>query len=153
MPNPTLVRQAEWGKRPDGSTKGNGFLGALLRPDGGVMSEFSVADSEHLKDAHGNYLDYPTLVPTLTDQEIRFLLTMKEGMRIPDSIYRKAEAHALDRVSKGLPVFAQPGEENETLYPAIARASVQMPNGDIHLPADPSSIRDHAEKYGRTKPR
>lgn len=150
------VQQSQWDRRPDGTQKGNGFLGALLRPDGGVMSEYSVADSERLKDAHGNYLDYPTLVPTLTPHELKFLLTAREGDRIPDSIYEKAEAHALQRVSRGLPVFAQPGEEVESLYPEFKRLPVQMLNGDIHLPNNtgvrdprlPSSITEHAKMYG-----
>src|SRR4051812_18252920 len=34
-----------YGLRPDGTKKGKGFLGPLKRPDGMVMSEYSIADS------------------------------------------------------------------------------------------------------------
>ncbi len=149
MPDP-VYKEQDWDTRPDGTRKGLGFLGALVRPDGGVMSEFSLADSEHLKDAQGQYMDYPSLVPTLTPAEIRFLLNAKEGTKIPDSIYEKAEAFALQRQQAGLPLFAEPSEAQEWLYPEFRRASTQALSGDIHLPNEtgPTSIKDHAAQFG-----
>lgn len=109
--------------RPDGTLKGSGFFGALLRPDNtGVMSEYSVADSEQLRGPHGEWLDYPTLVPTLTADEIAQILTTQEGKRLSPEIYNKAEAFALARKRAGLPLFAQPSEENIQQFPQFKRA-------------------------------
>ncbi len=119
---PPTPPTAPFGLRPDGTPKGNGFLGALKLGDSGdVASEYSIADSEHLKDAKGNYLDYPTLVPTLTKAEVVAVLqAAKNHTRVPVSVARKAEAFALSRKAKGLPLFAQPGEQ-QALYPELAR--------------------------------
>lgn len=116
-------RPGEFGMRPDGTPKGTGFLGVLQRSDGGVMTEYSIADSENpkLRGPKGEYLDYPTLVPTLTREEVRTVLGLKEGQPVPESIKQKAEAHALARIDAGKSPFAQPGEQ-QALYPDIARA-------------------------------
>lgn len=119
------VDRSKWDLRPDGTQKGDGFLGVLQRPDGSaVMSEYSIADSEQLKDAKGNYLDYPSLVPTLTKAEVLAVLNAKEGQRLPQSVYTKAEAFALARKRAGKPLFAQPGEQRLDLYPDLPRARV-----------------------------
>lgn len=89
------------------------------------MSEYSIADSEKLKDAKGNYLDYPSLVPTLTASEVQTLLKSNPGDPIPQSIKDKAEAWALARAKAGKPLFAAPGEQQTTLYPQFQRATVQ----------------------------
>lgn len=120
--DPYPLDERAWDLRPDGTKKGHGFLGVLLRPDGRVASEYSIADSERIKDAKGNYLDYPSLVPTLTQQEVQTILTLREGEPVPEAIKRKAEAFALARLKAGKPLFAQAGEENERLHPHIRRA-------------------------------
>ena len=115
--------KAPFGFRPDGTPKGYGFLGMFKLPGEGedIASEYSIADSEHLKDAKGNYLDYPTLVPTLTKAEVVAVLqAAKNHTRVPGSVAQKAEAFALSRKAKGLPLFAQPGEQ-QALYPELAR--------------------------------
>src|SRR6266571_1165172 len=116
--NPYPITPQQWDRRPDGTQKGNGFLGVFVRPDNSVMSEFSIADSENpkLKTATGDYMDYPTFVPTLTKKEIETLLSRKASDVIPESIKAKAEAHALKRLKAGKSVFAEPGEENTSLY-------------------------------------
>lgn len=116
------IDRSAWDPRPDGTTKGDGFLGVLKRPDGGVMSEYSIADSEKLKDAQGHYLDYPSLVPTLTPSEVQTLLKSKPGDAVPQSIKDKAEAYALQRVKQGKSVFAEPGEANTQIFAQIPRA-------------------------------
>jgi len=96
--------------RAGGSLKGDGFLGTLARPDGRVSSELSIADSEDPRLRLGvtsGYMDYPSIVPTLNTRELKTLLTTDT---MPDSVRRKAEAHALMRLRQGKPVFAQPGE-------------------------------------------
>jgi hypothetical protein len=127
---PTFDRSGPDWTRVDGSQKGDGFLGLLKRPDGGVMSEFSIADSEQLKDAQGHYRDYPSLVPTLTKDEITSLLTLKPGDAVPQGIKDKAEAFALEREKAGLPLFAGAGEQRLDLFPEIARGGTPA---DIRL--------------------
>ncbi len=113
---------APGGMREDGTAKGQGFLGDLVRPDGtGYMSEYSVADSEDLKNPDGSYMDYPSMVPTLTAEEIDQILGNKEGAPLSDSIIDKATAHAKQRLAAGRPVFADPGEQHPEYYPQFAR--------------------------------
>ncbi|MBI2798973.1 MAG: hypothetical protein HYX63_01600 [Gammaproteobacteria bacterium] len=88
--------------RSDGSQKGTGWLGVLKRPDGKVSSEISVGVK-----IDGKEVDIPTLVPTLTQDEIHTLLTMdlKDPNAIPQPIIDKAIAHARPLISKGLSPF------------------------------------------------
>lgn len=94
-----------WDKRADGSSKGQGFLGLLKRPDGKVSSEISVGVQ-----IDGKEVEVPTMVPTLTQSELDWLLTHPTSSRIPDSIVSKAVAHARQRISAGKSPFAQMGE-------------------------------------------
>lgn len=120
MPSHGEQPDASW-YREDGSLKGLGFLGPLKSGDSAV-SEYSIADSEKLKDQNGNYIDYPTLVPTLTREEIQSVLkAAKNKSELPDSVYDKAEAFALQRKAQGLPLFARPHEANTSLYPDLQR--------------------------------
>lgn len=102
-----------FGKRPDGTDKGKGFLGVLQRPDGGVMTEYSVGVT-----INGKQMDVPTLVPTLTKAEVKTLLNAKDGERIPDTIVKKAADFARQRIADGKPVFAQDGEQTDIVMPA-----------------------------------
>ncbi|AZY52832.1 hypothetical protein [Bordetella avium] len=101
-----------YGSRQDGSFKGRGFLGELKRPDGGVMTEYTVG-----VEIDGKEMDIPTLVPTLTKDEINTLLTIKEGEPIPDDIVQKAVDHAKQRLAEGKGVFA---DNNPTDAPPVA---------------------------------
>ncbi len=113
------VDRSQWEPREDGSPKGDGFLGALRRPDnGGVMSEYSM--SADLKNPDGSWMDFPTLVPTLNEGEVNTILGMKEGDQMPNSIIQKAQDHASRRLSTGQSVFAQPGEQ-QNIHPQIRR--------------------------------
>lgn len=125
------VDSSTWNKRPDGSTKGKGFLGVFKLPNGEAASEYSIADSEKLKDAKGNYLDYPSLVPTLTKDELRQALdAANRGVQPPDSVKIKAEAYALERKKAGKPLFANDGEQNESLHSDIPRLNVTNSDTD-----------------------
>lgn len=89
--------------RPDGSMKGQGWLGALKRPSGGVSSEISIGVQ-----IAGKEIDIPTLVPALTKSEIEFLLTHGdngEKYKVPDSIVKKAVEHAKKRIASGQSPF------------------------------------------------
>jgi hypothetical protein len=106
-----------------GKPKGLGHLGPLLRSDGKtVESEYSI-DGE----INGKPTQYPSIVPTLTKEEVNTLLNAKDSDKLPDSIYQKAEAYATQRVNAGKDPFAGPGEQ-QNLYPEIPRQKV-TPNG------------------------
>jgi len=94
--------ESGYGKRPDGSAKGSGWLGELKRPDGRVSTELSV----RFDDVLGGK-DFPLLVPGLTQKEINTLLSLEPGQRPPDSIIDKAIAHAERRVKEGLSPFKE----------------------------------------------
>jgi len=99
-----------------GSTapKGQGFLGPLKRPDGGVMSEFSIDVT-----FDGKPVQIPTLVPTLTRSEVQQLLTMRENDPLPPAIEAKAVAFAKQRMAAGKDPFAGPGEQ-QIKFPDLA---------------------------------
>jgi soluble lytic murein transglycosylase len=90
-----------YGMRPDGTPKGSGYLGELKRPDGGVMTEYSIGVTIKGKD-----MDVPTIVPTLSEDEKKVLLSSQPGDKIPDSIVQKAVDHANSRLSQGKSVWA-----------------------------------------------
>ena len=97
-----------YGNRPDKTKKGLGYFGELERPDGtGVMTEYSIGVP-----INGEEMDVPTLIPTLTPDEIRLILHMQDGEDMPRSIVHKAIDHAHQRLSEGKPIFAT----DEDLY-------------------------------------
>jgi hypothetical protein len=119
---PQEIDRTKWDKRSDGSNKGDGFLGVFKLPNGSVASEYSIADSEKLKDSKGDYIDYPSLVPTLTKEEVQHTLNAAhKGTELLQSVKDKAEAHALKRKQQGLPLFATPGEERTDIHPDLER--------------------------------
>jgi len=88
------------GKRRGGGDKGPGFLGVLKRPDGDYSSELSIG-----VDINGKEIEIPTMVPTLSREEVKLLLSLKEGQKVPDSIVEKAIQHAKKRMDEGKDVF------------------------------------------------
>jgi hypothetical protein len=80
-----------------------------------------------MDEENGDYRDIPTFVPTLTKKEVNGLLASKEGDPIPQSVARKAKAHAQMREKAGQPLFAQPGEEDLTVHPDLPRAQTTGP--------------------------
>ncbi len=90
--------------RPDGTKKDVGFLGVLKEAGGKDVTEFSI--STDLKQ-NGRIIDFPTMVPTLTETEIDTMLNdiIPNNKEIPDSIVRKAEDHARKRIAEGKSVF------------------------------------------------
>ena len=97
--------------RSDGSKKSaQGFLGPVQnKVEGGTMTEVSVG-----MEINGQEMEVPTMVPSLTKEEIKSLANMKlEGnaKNIPESIIIKAKKHALQRIDQGLSPFYQDGEK------------------------------------------
>ncbi len=93
---------AEYGNRIDGTPKGLGFFGELKMPSGDVATELSFDF-----DAGGKRIFAPLIVPTLSKSELDHLLS---GAKPTDSIFNKAQRHALDRLKAGKQTFAQDGE-------------------------------------------
>lgn len=105
VPHMTPMRdpvRAQFGMRADNPStpKGYGWLGLLKRPDGNVMSELSVGV---LMD--GREVEIPTLVPGLSPSEISYLLNLRDGDPIPESVLQKAVAHAQNRIANGQSPF------------------------------------------------
>ena len=92
-----------YGLRPDGTPKGNGFFGPLMRPDGAVSTEISIG-----VDFDGRETQIPSLVPTLTPAERDYLLA---GNDPTPTIVQKAVDHARQRMAKGLSPFATDSEK------------------------------------------
>lgn len=95
-----------FGKRTDGTPKGKGYLGVLKRPDGGVSTELSAGFN-----IDGQETDIPLLVPTLSKQEVDYLLSAKEDdkdyfKKMPPQIMDKALEHAKKRRKEGKSVYA-----------------------------------------------
>lgn len=102
--------------RADGTKKGDGFLGVLKRPDGDVSTELSISVN-----IRGMETEIPTLIPTLTESEKKYLLTtppdkiFTANPSIFNGIELKAIKHAEDRISKGLSPFKEDGGELDDL--------------------------------------
>jgi hypothetical protein len=101
-----IVPESKYGLRQDGTPKGEGWLGELKRPDGDVMTELTVGT-----DVNGKDMDIPTMVPTLSPEEIQYLLFHVYGNKgvfdtpVGKSILQKAIEHATMRNSSGLSPF------------------------------------------------
>jgi hypothetical protein len=96
--------------RADGTAKSaQGFLGPVENTvQGGTMTEVSIGT-----EINGKKMEIPTMVPTLTADEVKALSSMKlEGnaKNIPKSIIMKAKEHARMRLEQGKSPFYQDGE-------------------------------------------
>ena len=101
----TMVKNP--GKRLDGSEKDIGFLGPLKRKDGRMSSELSAGF-----EIDGKEVELPLIVPTLTKEELKFLLDdFVPGSQIPQSIINKAVNHALSRIDSGKSPFFNRSEK------------------------------------------
>jgi ribosomal protein S18 acetylase RimI-like enzyme len=103
--------------QPGGAPKGLGYLGPLQRPDGAVMSEYSIGVT-----INGQQVEVPSIVPTLTREEVQSLLTAPDGTPPSPAIVAKATAFATQRLAAGKDVFARTGEQ-QPLYPDLGRAA------------------------------
>ena len=90
--------------------KGQGYWGPLQTASGQVMTELSIGVP-----IFGQEMEIPTLVPTLTSQQMQTLLALHEGQPIPDDIVRAAVKHAEMRVKQGKNPFAQPDDTQRWL--------------------------------------
>ena len=100
----------DYGDRPDGSKKGKGFFGELKRPSGGMSTEISIGVG-----INGKETNIPLIVPTLTKDELGYLLKVDPKSKtffdkMPKSIIEKAVDHASMRMEAGRSPFADPDE-------------------------------------------
>lgn len=105
------VNGGGYGLRNDGKTyKGTGWLGELKTADGGVATEYT-SQSEAVK-VNGKRIDFPTLVPTLTKDEVELMVNdiIPNKKPVPDEIMQKAVDHARMRLANGQSVFANDGK-------------------------------------------
>lgn len=123
--------------------KGLGFLGPLQRPDGSVMSEFSTG-----VEIDGKEVQIPSIVPTLSREEVQSLLTAKEGEPLPAAVVQKATAFAKQRIAEGRSPFAGPGEQDGR-YPELARAS-SPPRRDTFITHALDKFKTGAYTVGET---
>jgi len=84
--------------RLDGTRKGPGFFGSLLRPDNKTSTELSIGVN-----FDGKETLIPSLVPTLTKEEVNGLLS---NGPMTDQIVQKATEHARKRMMLGKSPFA-----------------------------------------------
>jgi len=103
--------------RSDGSKKSaTGFLGPIKNlVTGGTMTEFTT----NWEDAG---IEIPTMVPTLSAEEIEYMRRMEPGQGwdrnnpIDASILRKAKDHARMRIAQGKSPYFQDGEDQVKKY-------------------------------------
>jgi hypothetical protein len=98
------------GLRPDGTTKGTGWMGLIETANKGVMSEVSVG-----VEIKGKETLLPLIVPTLTTTDINWLKTHDPSSpdfmkTLPKEIMDKAVAHAEKRIAEGKSPFIEKGE-------------------------------------------
>lgn len=100
--------------REDGTVKGQGFFGPLQHSSGRGATELSTGSGPpaSFPFTHRDEMLYPSMVPTLSREELATMMAGDEGW--PESIYQKAHAHAKERLAQGKSPFAQVGEQ----YPA-----------------------------------
>ena len=93
-------------RRPDGTVKGEGYLGVLKLPDGSIATEYTMQSNAVKVD--GKRIDFPTLVPTLSPDEVKTMVNdiIPNKKPIPDIIAQKAVDHARMRLGGKQSVFA-----------------------------------------------
>lgn len=93
---------APYGQRHTGEgVKGLGFFGAVPHSDGGYSTEIS-SEFDH----NGKTVEHPLMVPTLTAEQIKHLLS---GAEPTEEIYQAAQDHALSRMQQGQSPFFSGG--------------------------------------------
>jgi hypothetical protein len=103
---PNVIYPREDLVRRDGTMKDVGFLGVQKSPSGFDVTEYSIGVP-----VNGKIIDAPTLVPTLSQEEIKYVIDKADKGEdlgrdpIGNSIYKKAAQHAKQRVMKGLSPF------------------------------------------------
>lgn len=130
--------QGKYGSRVDGTTKGDGYFGALRMNDGSgkVATELGIG-----VEIDGKEMEIPSLVPTLSKQEVDYLLT---GAAPTREIIQKASAHAERRIREGKSVWASPGEKpslQSTQPSGLPSGARQAPDGNWYVQENGKTYR------------
>ncbi len=96
-----------FGTRPDGTQKGNGWLGVKQVKGGGVATEYST-QSDAVK-VDGKRIDFPSLVPGLSDKQIKLMVEdiIPNHKSVPQDIMQIAVDHANRQLSFGRSVWKE----------------------------------------------
>ncbi len=114
-------------RRPDGTLTGPGFLGEI--PDGHGMVNTEVSIGVRLEANGGKETDIPTLVPTLTEEELDYFRTNREEdlpTKDPDlwrGIVQKAVDHANKRVREGESPFLEAADRITSIGESVINTS------------------------------
>lgn len=130
---------APYGVRHDGlGAKGNGYMGALMTSSGDPATEYSIG-----VDIGGREMDVPSLVPTLTPEELQAVL---RGQVTPE-VAAKARAFAMQRVMSGQSPFAGPMDARYPVGAAgmmgagpVVRGGIPGVNGAMPSPSNPGVV-------------
>lgn len=115
---PSIGKSDEY--RLDRTKKGPGFLGTLKRPDGKVSTELSIGVN-----VDGKEIQIPSLVPTLTKEEINSLLA---NGPMTDAIVKKAVEHAKQRMASGKSPFLEPSRRTFSTEEVFSEPSPEEPS-------------------------
>lgn len=109
--------KTKWGYRPDGTPKGDGWLGVQKNANGDFVTEHSIQSNAVKVD--GKRIDFPLLVPTLTTDELGAVLAASAKNEYDKNLFASAEQKAVDfardRLSAGLSVWAPTPASAEAL--------------------------------------
>lgn len=114
--------------RPDGSMKGTGWLGKLGLKGGGFATEYSM-QSDAVRGADGKRIDFPSLVPGLTDAQIKVMTddVIPNKKPVPDDIAQIAVDHALKMQKEGKSVWAN----SNTLFSPFDEKGLRALRGSL----------------------
>ena len=141
---PATTQTADYGLRNDGKTyKGTGWLGELKTADGGVATEYTVGVN-----IGGKEMDIPTLVPTLTKDEVDLMVNdiIPNKKPVPDAIMQKAADHAKMRLENGQSVFANDGQPTAEDTPSIRQGQFVLPNDRMKAKREEEEARKREER-------
>lgn len=105
MAAPPAQPQNNFGNRPDGTPKGNGWLGVIKRPDGNVMTEITTGVN-----INGKETDIPLITPYTTKADLQYLKNADvKGKdffeKMPKGLMDRAVRHASERLKAGKSVY------------------------------------------------
>ena len=88
----------DYGNRPDGTAKGNGWYGPMPTNDGRVATELTIGVN-----LGGKETNIPLIVPTLSQEEINHLMA---GGKPTQEMVSKAAQFAQERMAEGKSPYA-----------------------------------------------
>lgn len=108
--------ESDYGNRPDGTKKGNGYFGKLKMQDGSndVATELTIGVN-----LDGKETNIPALVPSLSSEQKEYLLKGGDPRKRED-IIKAAVEHAKDRIKNGLSPYADSESKPRGMVPTTS---------------------------------